>query len=151
MNSKRASILKNKYVTYTQSDTNIKFRIVVRSVIFFCTWLFISVASSNDLSGVWKHSERTIWIEITTEKGTGIIVRNDRFPHRVGRTFMTDIKANKYRPNVWYGLAYIEKLKDFKKVEISLAEADKMLITGNMGFLSRTVEWTGFDKLPALH
>ena len=93
MNSKRATILKNKYVTYTQSDTNIKFRIVVRSVIFFCTWLFISVASSNDLSGVWKHSERTIWIEITTEKGTSIIVRNDRFPERVGRTFMTDIKA----------------------------------------------------------
>ena len=150
MNSKRASILKNKYVTYTQSDTNIKFRIVVCSVIFFCTWLFISAASSNDLSGVWKHRERTIWIEITSEKGTGIIVRNDRFPDRVGRTFMTDIKANKDRPNVWYGLAYIEKLKDFKKVEISLAEADKMLITGNMGFLSRTVEWTGFDKLSAL-
>ena len=137
-------------MTYTQSDTIGKLRIVVRNVIFFCTCLFISIASSNDLSGVWKHSEHNIWIEITAEKGTGIIVRNDRFPDRVGRTFMTDIKANKNHSNVWYGLAYIEKLKDFKKVEISLAEADKMLITGKMGFLSRTVEWTGFDKLPAL-
>ena len=137
-------------MTYMQSDNIGNLRMVVPSVIFFCACLFMSTASSNDLSGVWKHSERTIWIEITTEKGTGIIVRNDRFPDRVGRTFMTDIKANKDRPNVWYGLAYIEKLKDFKKVEVSLAEADKMLITGNMGFLSRTVEWTGFDKLPAL-
>jgi len=137
-------------MTYTQSDTHIKFWMVVRSVIFFCTCLFISVASSNDLSGVWKHSERTIWIKITTEKGTGVIVRNDRFPDSVGRTFMTDIKAKENHPNVWYGLAYIEKLKDFKKVEISLAEAKKMLITGKMSFLSRTVEWTGFDKLPAL-
>ena len=110
----------------------------------------MSTASSNDLSGVWKHSEHNIWIEITTEKGTGIIVRNNRFPERVGRTFLTDITANKNQKNVWYGLAYIEKLKDFKKVEISLVEAEKMLITGKMGFLSRTVEWTSFDKLPAL-
>jgi hypothetical protein len=137
-------------MTYMQSDTIGNLRMVVPSAIFFCACLFMSTSSSNDLSGVWKHSEHNIWIEITTEKGTGIIVRNDRFPERVGRTFLTDITANKNQKNVWYGLAYIEKLKNFKKVEISLVEAEKMLITGKMGFLSRTVEWTSFDKLPAL-
>jgi hypothetical protein len=137
-------------MTYMQSDTIGNLRMVVRSAIFFCACLFMSTASSNDLSGVWKHSEHNIWIEITTEKGTGIIVRNDRFPERAGRTFLTDITANKNQQNAWHGLAYIEKLKDYKKVKISLPEADQILISGKVGFLSRTVEWTRFDQVPTI-
>jgi len=77
-------------------------------------------------------------------------VRNDRFPERAGRTFLTDITINKNKQNAWYGQIYIEKLEDYKKVEISLPETDQMLITGNMGFMTRTAKWMRIDKVPAL-
>ena len=120
----------------------------VRYILFFSTLLSASIAFSNDLSGYWKHAKHNVWIEM--EKSTGIVVRNDRFPERVGRTFLTDITINKNKQNAWYSQIYIEKLEDYKKVEISLPETDQMLITGKMGFMSRTAKWMRIDKVPAL-
>ena len=120
----------------------------VRYILFFSTLLSASIAFSNDLSGYWKHAKHNVWIEM--EKSTGIVVRNDRFPERVGRTFLTDITINKNKQNAWYGQIYIEELEDYKKVEISLPETDQMLITGNMGFMIRTAKWMRIDKVPAL-
>jgi len=120
----------------------------VRYILFFSTLLSASIAFSNDLSGYWKHAKHNVWIEM--EKSTGIVVRNDRFPERVGRTFLTDITINKNKQNTWYGQIYIEKLEDYKKVGISLPETDQMLITGKMGFMSRTAKWMRIDKVPPL-
>jgi hypothetical protein len=50
---------------------------------------------------------------------------------------------------LWHGVIYVEKLGEYKDVEISLPEADQMLIKGRVGFMSRTVEWVRVDEMPA--
>ena len=140
--------MKGEYVVNKQLPRAGKSPRAVRYIFFFSTLLSASIAFSNDLSGYWKHAQHNFWIEM--EKSTGIVVRNDRFPERVGRTFLTDITINKNKQNAWYSQIYIEKLEDYKKVEISLPETDQMLITGKMGFMSRTAKWMRIDKVPAL-
>ena len=140
--------MKGEYVVNKQLPRAGKSPRAIRYILFFSTLLSASIAFSNDLSGYWKHAKHNVWIEI--EKSTGIVVRNDRFPERVGRTFLTDITINKNKQNAWYSQIYIEKLEDYKKVEISLPETDQMLITGKMGFMSRTAKWMRIDKVPAL-
>ena len=140
--------MKDEYVVNKQLPRAGKSPRAVRYILLFSTLLSASIAFSNDLSGYWKHAKHNVWIEM--EKGTGIVVRNDRFPERVGRTFLTDITINKNKQNAWYSQIYIEKLEDYKKVEISLPETDQMLITGKMGFMSRTAKWMRIDKVPAL-
>ena len=140
--------MKGEYVVNKQLPRAGKSPRAVRYIFFFSTLLSASIAFSNDLSGYWKHAKHNVWIEM--KKSTGIVVRNDRFPERVGRTFLTDITINKNKQNAWYSQIYIEKLEDYKKVEISLPETDQMLITGKMGFMSRTAKWMRIDKVPAL-
>ena len=140
--------MKGEYVVNKQLPRAGKSPRAVRYILFFSTLLSASIAFSNDLSGYWKHAKHNVWIEM--EKSTGIVVRNDRFPERVGRTFLTDITINKNKQNAWYSQIYIEKLEDYKKVEISLPETDQMIITGKMGFMSRTAKWMRIDKVPAL-
>ena len=76
------------------------------------------------------------------------MVRNDKFPDRLGRELLKDLQADKSEQGLWHGLIYVEKLGEHKNVEVSLPEADRMLITGKFGFMSRTVEWVRVDKLP---
>ena len=140
--------MKGEYVVNKQLPRAGKSPRAIRYILFFSTLLSASIAFSNDLSGYWKHAKHNVWIEM--KKSTGIVVRNDRFPERVGRTFLTDITINKNKQNAWYSQIYIEKLEDYKKVEISLPETDQMLITGKMGFMSRTAKWMRIDKVPAL-
>lgn len=140
--------MKGEYMVNKQLPRAGKSPRAIRYILFFSTLLSASIAFSNDLSGYWKHAKHNVWIEM--EKSTGIVVRNDRFPERVGRTFLTDITINKNKQNARYGQIYIEKLEDYKKVEISLPETDQMLITGKMGFMSRTAKWMRIDKVPAL-
>ena len=87
------------------------------------------------------------WIEIRLEEGSGTVVRNDKFPDRVGRKILKDLEADKSRQGLWHGLIYAEKLGEYKDVEVSLPEADRMLIKGRVGFMSRTVAWVRVDKI----
>ena len=104
---------------------------------------------SADISGIWKHEENPAWIEIRLEEGSGAVVRNDTFPDRMGRTILNDLQADKSKKGLWHGVIYVEKLGEYKDVEISLPEADQMLIKGRVGFMSRTVEWVRVDEMPA--
>ena len=76
-------------------------------------------------------------------------MRNDKFPDRMGRTILNDLQADKSKKGLWHGVIYVEKLGEYKDVEISLPEADQMLIKGRVGFMSRTVEWVRVDEMPA--
>jgi uncharacterized protein (DUF2147 family) len=84
-------------------------------------------------------------------QGDGVVVRNDKFPERVGNTFVKELKADKSKQVFWQGLAYIRKLGDYKNVEISLSETGQMLISGKVGFFSRTVEWVRVENVPSTH
>lgn len=123
--------------------------ILLQSTFFFGALLFAPLALSGDISGVWKHAKGTVWIEIRLEEGGGTVVRNDKFSDRVGRKILKDLEADKSKQGLWHGLIYAEKLGEYKDAEVSLPEADRMLIKGKVGFMSRTVEWVRVDKLPA--
>ena len=122
---------------------------IVRRALLLCALLFTPMAVSEDISGIWKHEKNPAWIEIRLEDGSGTVVRNDKFPDRVGRKVLKDLQADKSKQGLWHGLIYAEKLGEYKNVEVSLPEAGRMLFKGKVGFMSRTVEWVRVDKIPA--
>ncbi len=123
--------------------------ILVQTTFFLGALLFAPLALSGDISGFWKHAKGPVWIEIRLEEGGGTVVRNDKFSDRVGRKILKDLEADKSKQGLWHGLIYAEKLGEYKDVEVSLPEADRMLLKGKVGFMSRTVEWVRVDKIPA--
>jgi len=123
-------------------------QVVIRRVLFTFSLLFAPLTFSAEVSGVWKHTENPAWIEIRLEEGSATVVRNDKFPERIGREILKEIKASDAKENVWHGLFYIETLGEYKRVEISLSDTERLLITGKVGFISRTAEWLRADKNP---
>ena len=107
------------------------------------------LAFAEDISGFWKHPEAPGWIEINLDEGKGTVVRNDKFPERVGREFIKDLRADDSEENLWRGQVYAEKLGEYKKAEISLPEPGRMEFKVKVGFISRTIEWVRVDKVPA--
>ena len=120
---------------------------IIRRALLLCALLFTPIAVSEDISGIWKHEKNPAWIEIRLEEGSGTVVRNDKFPDRVGRKILNDLEADKSKQGLWHGQIYAEKLGEYKDVEVSLPEADQMLIKGRVGFISRTVEWVRVDNI----
>ena len=118
---------------------------IVRHALLLCALLFTPMAVSEDISGIWKHEKNPAWIEIRLEESSGTVVRNDKFPDRVGRKVLKDLQADKSKQGLWHGLIYAEKLGEYKNVEVYLPEAGRMLIKGKVGFMSRTVEWVRVD------
>jgi hypothetical protein len=116
-----------------------------RLAFLFATLLFSSWALAADIGGLWKHIENPVWIEIRIDQGDGIVVRNDKFPERVGDVFLKGLKADKTKQGIWYGTVYIHKLAAYKKVEIALTETSAMQITGSVGFFSRSIDWIKVD------
>lgn len=123
--------------------------ILLKSAFFVGALLFTPLAVTGDISGFWKHVKAPVWIDIQLEEGRGTVVRNDKFPDRVGRTLLKDLQADTSKQDEWHSLIYVEKLGDYKDVEIALPEANQMLFKGRIGFISRTVEWVRVDGIPA--
>jgi len=106
-------------------------------------------AFAGDISGFWKHAEEPGWIEINLDEGKGTVVRNDKFPERVGREILKELVADESNDNLWRGQVYAEKLGEYKDAEISLSEPDLMQFKVKVGFISRTVEWVRVEAVPA--
>ena len=106
-------------------------------------------AFAGDIAGFWKHADEPGWIEINLEEGKGTVVRNDKFPERVGREILKDLVTEDPEQALWKGLVYAEILGEYKDAEITLAEPDRMAIKVKVGFMSRTVEWRRVDAVPA--
>ena len=106
-------------------------------------------AFAGDITGFWKHADEPGWIEINLEEGKGTVVRNDKFPERVGREILKELKADGSEQGLWTGQVYAEKLGEYKDAEITLAEPDLMTIKVKVGFMSRTVEWQRAEAVPA--
>ena len=123
--------------------------ILLKSTFFVGALLFTPVAVSGDISGFWKHVKAPVWIDIQLAEGSGTVVRNDKFPDRVGRTILKNLQADKSKQDEWHGLIYVEKIGEYKDVEIALPETDQMLFRGKVGFIRRTVEWVRVDEIPA--
>ena len=103
---------------------------------------------AEDISGFWKHPEAPAWIEISLEEGKGTVMRNDKFPERVGREVVKDLKADDSEENLWRGEIYVERMGEYKQAEISLPEPGRMEFKVKVGFMSRTIEWMRVDEVP---
>ena len=114
---------------------------MIRSVLVSLAMFFAPLASAESISGFWKHAEEPGWIEIRLDQGKGTVVRNDKFPERVGREILKDLKAEDPEKGPWRGQVYAERLGEYKDAEVSLPEPDRMNIKVKVGFISRTVEW----------
>jgi hypothetical protein len=118
----------------------------------FLTFVFVSVSPlllADDISGFWKHREEPAWIEIRVDEGAGTVVRNDKFPERVGRKVLTDLEAADAEENLWHGQVYVELLGELRNVEVSLPEPGRMEFEVKVGFMSRTIEWVRVDVDPS--
>ena len=121
---------------------------MIRNAFLLFAMLAAPLAYAGDISGFWKHAEEPGWIEIRLDEGSGTVVRNDKYPERVGREIVKDLEADGSKENLWRGQVYAEKLGEYKDAEISLPEPDRMQFKVKVGFMSRTVDWMRVDKIP---
>ena len=121
-----------------------------RSILLMTVLLATSQAFAADISGFWKSVDAPGWIEIKLAEGKGLVIRNDKFPERVGREILKDLEADDSEQGLWTGQIFAEKLGEYKDAEITLAEADRMEIKVKVGFMSRTIEWQRVEEVPAV-
>ncbi|MEP6389412.1 MAG: hypothetical protein ABJ056_05775 [Halioglobus sp.] len=120
-----------------------------RVAVFVCAVLTAPLSLAGDISGFWKHVDEPGWIEIRLVEGKGTVMRNDKFPERVGREIVKELQADGSKEGLWRGLVYAERLGEYKDAEISLKEPDLMQFEVKVGFMSRTIEWMRVDTVPA--
>ncbi len=122
---------------------------IVRVVLTLAAMMAAPLASAGDINGIWKHAEGPGWIQISLEEGSGSVLRNDKFPERVGREIVKGLEADESEESLWHGQVYAERLGEYKDAEISLPEPDRMQFKVKVGFMSRTVDWMRVDEIPA--
>ena len=104
--------------------------------------------AADDLSGFWKHSDVPAWIEIRLDEGKGTVIRNDKFPERVGREIVRNLKADDSGKKLWLGEIYAERLGEYREAKISLPEPGRMEFKIKVGFMSHTIEWVSVEEVP---
>jgi uncharacterized protein (DUF2147 family) len=123
---------------------------IIRLLLTFSLLWIIPLASGADIDGFWKHSDEPGWIEIRLEEGKGTVVRNDKFPERVGREIVKNLKADGSEENLWRGQVYAERLGEYKDAEISLPEPGRMRFKVKVGIISRSVDWVRVESVPSV-
>jgi uncharacterized protein (DUF2147 family) len=123
---------------------------MIRKALLVYALLAAPLASADGIAGYWKHADEPGWIEIRLDEGKGTVLRNDKFPERVGREIVKDLEADESEENLWRGQVYAERLGEYKDAEISLTEPDRMAFKVKVGFMSRTVEWVRVAEVPAV-
>ncbi|MFT7403668.1 MAG: hypothetical protein ACI955_000723 [Zhongshania sp.] len=122
--------------------------VMFKYVLLLCALMFAPLAVSGEISGIWKATEGPVWIEIKLAEGNGTVIRNDKYPERVGSVILKNLKADKSKQHLWHGLIYVEKMGEFKNVEVTAPKQERMITKGKVGFLSKSVEWQRTDKIP---
>jgi uncharacterized protein (DUF2147 family) len=122
--------------------------VMFKYVLLLCALMFAPLAVSGEISGIWKATEGPVWIEINLAEGNGTVIRNDKYPERVGSVILKNLKADKSKQQLWHGLIYVAKMGEFKNVEVAVPKQERMITKGKVGFLSKSVEWQRVDKIP---
>lgn len=103
--------------------------------------------AENGLAGYWQHESEPIWIEMQSETGQGVMVRNDNRPDRLGFLVVTDLEANDDL-NEWSAQVFVARLGEYRKADITLSSDDRMVFTVKVGFMRRSVEWSRVPEVP---
>ena len=79
-------------------------------ILLIAALLVVPQAFAGDISGFWKHTEEPGWIEISLERGKGTVVRNGKFPERVGRELLKNLAAEDSEEGARQGKIFVERL-----------------------------------------
>ena len=88
-----------------------------------------------------------MWIEIQSDTGQGVMLRNDNRPDRVGFFVVTDLEVSD-EPNEWSAQVFAARLGEYRKADIALTADDRMVFTVKVGFMRRSVEWQRVSEVP---
>ena len=103
--------------------------------------------AETQLAGYWQHESDPVWIEMQPEAGQGVMIRNDIRPDRLGFLAVTDLEASD-DPNEWSAQVFAARLGEYRKAEVTLAADDRMVLTVEVGFVRRSVEWRRVSEVP---
>ena len=109
--------------------------------------LFCNASAASDLNGFWQHPKDPVWLDVNEALGTGIAVRNDDDPTSVGFAVLKEVVADP-KQGQWSGQVYVPQLGDYKRVIVTLPNANTLKMKVKIGFISRSVEWTRVALVP---
>jgi uncharacterized protein (DUF2147 family) len=116
--------------------------------IFPLTLLLVSsLCSAEGISGFWQHPKDPVWIEVTSEAGNGLAVRNDNDPSSIGFAVLKEVTVGEQKGR-WTGQVFVPQLGSYKRVELSLPTADTLKMKVKIGFLTRSLEWARVSEVP---
>lgn len=123
-----------------------------------CMILFSNFSTASELSGalsgVYKHDEQPVWVQITNQDNvvSGTFLRHELKPEFSGQSFIKEFTADTDNPFLWNGLVYAARLKEFIAAEINQDSTDAFVLTATVkvGFVKRTVvsKWTRSEVAP---
>ena len=116
--------------------------IVAAALLFVC-----NASAASDLNGFWQHPKDPVWLEVNEAIGTGIAVRNDDDPSSVGFAVLKEVVTGP-KEEQWSGQVYVPQLGDYKRVIVTLPNANTLKMKVKIGFISRSVEWTKVASVP---
>lgn len=116
--------------------------IVAAALLFVC-----NASAASDLNGFWQHPKDPVWLEVNEAVGTGIAVRNDNDPSSVGFAVLKEVVIGP-KDEQWSGQVYVPQLGDYKRVIVTLPNANTLKMKVKIGFISRSVEWTKVASVP---
>lgn len=93
-------------------------------------------------AGYWRYGEAPTWIHIVFEEGvgSGVVLRNDKNPHKVGLVLLSGIEPSG-RDQQWRVQVYVDRLDAYKPATLSLTDTGEMRILLKVGLISRTLRW----------
>jgi len=109
--------------------------------------LVCNASAASGLSGFWQHPKDPVWLDVNEALGTGIAVRNDDDPTSVGFAVLKEVVADP-KQGQWSGQVYVPQLGDYKRVIVTLPDANTLKMKVKLGFISRSVEWTKVSSVP---
>ena len=120
---------------------------MLKPIVAVALLLVCKVSAASDLSGFWQHPKDPVWLEVNEALGTGIAVRNDDDPTSVGFAVLKEVVADP-KQGQWSGQVYVPQLGDYKRVIVTLPDANTLKMKVKLGFISRSVEWTKVSSVP---
>lgn len=93
---------------------------------------FLSVNSFADdqISGIWKHTQKPAWLEIQFDSGVGSISvkRHDNNAKAKGLTVIKDIKVEENQQSQWLGMMYSAAKDGYVGVRLILINSSTMAV-----------------------
>jgi hypothetical protein len=94
--------------------------------------VFLSASSLADdqINGIWKHTQKPAWLEITFESGVGSlsVKRHENNVKAAGLNVIKDIKADTNQSSQWIGQMYSASTEGYVGVRLILINTSTIAV-----------------------